>query len=128
MSIKVKEEEVVDVENVKQPPALTDAQMAQQVKVQRKRAADELTDYKKRVRSSNELKELQVRELELNIAYYKNKKEWMDLAPAMEELEAEEQAIRDKAQKEREEAMKALKKKDAKPKIVSVGGGKPRSK
>ena len=134
--MKEKEEEGIVKEAVKKSVELTEAQQAQQAKLQRKRAAEELVDYKKRIRSSNELKKLQVEELELNIAYYKNKKEWMDLAPAMEELEAKEKAIHQKAiedrRKEFEAQQKALKElgddKPETPKLISVGGGKPRSK
>lgn len=134
-----KKEKVVAVNKVdtkKVLPELTEAQQAQQARVMRKRAADELVDYKKRIRLSNELKKLQVEELQLNIAYYNNKKEWMDLSPAMEALEAKEKAIQEKAMEDRrkefEAEQKALKKlgddEPETPKLISVGGGKPRSK
>ena len=137
--MKEKEEGVVK-EAVKEPTEAEKRKLQheqeKQERAMRKRAADELVDYKKRIRSSNEVKRLQVEELELNIAYYKNKKEWMDLAPAMEELEAKEKAIQEEVQaqrrKEFEEQQKALKKtgddKPDTPKLISVGGGKPRDK
>jgi len=98
---------------------------------QQKAAITELADYKKRVRSSNELKQLQVTELLLNIQYYKNKKEWMDLAPEMQKLEEREQKLvaeeKERMQREADEAQKASEELKT-PNIVSVGGGKPRAK
>ena len=62
------EEAKTEMEAIAQPKK-TDAQLQREANIQRKRAADELAHYKKRIRESNELKELQVRELELKIAY-----------------------------------------------------------
>jgi hypothetical protein len=113
----------------------TEAQMQREANIQRKRAADELASYKKRIRESNELKRLQVEELQLNIAYHDNKKAWMDLAPSMLELEKREQEIQAEQQearrKEFEESQAALAEiGDDKPeesKIVIPKVGKPRS-
>ena len=97
----------------------------------RKNAIKELADYKKRLRSSNELKELQVQELKLNIAYYENKKLWMDLGPKMEELEAKEKAMQaeqmERRKKEYEDSQAALKVTgDDKPTIILPKVGKAR--
>lgn len=122
-----------------QPVVLSKAQEAERARMEkemRKRAAMDLADYKKRLRENNELKRLQVEELELNISFYENKKKWMDLAPAMEELEAREKAIiaeeRKKQQKMLEEQHKMAeeaKKEEAKnnkPEIILPKTGKPR--
>ncbi len=68
----------------------------QEAKAQReflKRQATDLASYKKRLREGNDLKKLQVEELELNIRYYEGKRHWFDLRGPMAELEAEEQKI-----------------------------------
>jgi hypothetical protein len=114
----------------------TDAQLQREQNIQRKRAQDELNNYKKRIRDSNELKRLQVEELELNLAFYKNKAEWLETIPLMEALEVKEKemndAAREKARKEYEATQKALETtgddKPDTPKLISVGGGTPRSK
>lgn len=99
-------------EEAAKQPVLTEAQQQREAAIQRKRANDELASYKKRIRESNELKRLQVEELELNIAYHDNKKQWMDLAPSMLELEEREQKIQEEQQearrKEFEETQAAL--------------------
>jgi hypothetical protein len=120
-------------EAVKQP-IVTKAQEAERVrqaKIQHKQQEMMLANYKKRVREGNDLKKLQVTELELNIAYYHAKKEWLDLAPKMEELEAQEQAIlKQQAEEEKKmrEAIEAQEKKESKPTIIKGVGGKPREK
>ena len=100
--------------------------------LRRKQAAAQLADYKKRIREGNELKKLQVEELELNIRFYESKKQWMELAPKMEELEAREQAVHAEHRKKEKEAYEQMLKDreatDAKPKIITTGGGKPRKK
>ena len=140
MSTDKKLEEVLKekVEEVKPQLTKVELQKAEQERIRnenimRKRAADELANYKKRIRSSNELKELQVHELELNIAYYKNKKEWMDLTPKMEELEVQEKAIQQKAMEDRKKEYEAQQKaledeKNEKSKIVVPKVGKAREK
>jgi hypothetical protein len=130
------EEEGVQVqaEVVEKPVMPTKAEIEEQKRTQaiiRKRAIQELADYKKRLRESNELKELQVKEFELNIAYFKNKKEWMDLGPELEALEAREQAIiAEQRKKKQMQLMEAEKnQREAKadtPKIILPKVGKPR--
>lgn len=119
-------------------PVITKAQEAERIrqeKMMRKQAEMELNDYKKRLRAGNELKRLQVEELELNILYYHNKKEWLDLGPALEVLEKRERKIiadeREKEKKEREEFAKKMKEakqkeEEEKPKIVVPKMGKAR--
>jgi len=115
----------------------TKAQMQEQYRQQeqeRKVAAKNRAEYRKELISNNELKQQQVTEIQLNILYYKAKKEWFELMPEIEALEAREKA---EIQKEREEQqarvkemMELQKKKDeeenAKPKIVVPKIGKPR--
>lgn len=94
----------------------------------RKKAQADLIHYKKRLKESNDLKELQVRELELNIAYYKNKKEWLDLQGEVEKLEKREmEAIRNERERMRREA-EAQTKSDESKKIIISKMGKPREK
>jgi hypothetical protein len=90
-----------------------------------KRAAMELASYKKRLKEGVELKRLQVEELELNIKYYEAKKAWLDLQPKVDELDAREQAL---AQKAHEDMEKARAKKKKEGDLLTVKHGKPRDK
>ena len=62
--------------------------------------------YKKQLREGNELKRLQVEELQFNNMYYEQKKLWLENQPKLEELEAKEQAIRQKERADREKLIK----------------------
>ena len=93
--------------------------MEQQI---RQEAERELNDYKKRLTKSNELKEMQVKELELNIAYYHKKKEWLDLIPKMDDLEAKEAKMLAEEAEKQKKAEEAAKK----PDIVVPKMGTPR--
>ena len=73
-------------------PVMTEAEMIRQRKFAQKQASLELADYKKRIRASNEIKQLQVDEIRLGIEYYKYKVEFRELQPKMEELDALEAA------------------------------------
>jgi len=84
-----------------------------------KEASMQLSAYKKRLKESVELKQLQVEELELNIRYYNAKKMWLDLQPKVEELDARERA---EIAKSEEEMRKMLEKTEEKAK---EGEGKP---
>lgn len=116
-----------------QPPApvpLTQAQQERQEKINRKQAADDLADYMKRLRKSNEMKTLQVEELRLGIAYYNAKMEFRNLKPKMDELDAREEAEEKERQKVQREAYEAHLKEEEekKPEIVIPKVGKPRDK
>ena len=98
-----------------------------------KQEATRLSQYKKNLREGNDLKKLQVEELELNVRYFNAKKAWMEAQPQLEEIEAKEQAIRQKEQADREELIKKQREEaeksvatDEKPKIVIPEVGKPR--
>ena len=113
-----------------QPPPLTEAQQVRQDKINRKQAADDLADYVKRLRKSNEMKTLQVEELRLGIEYFQFKTQFRELKPKMDELDALEEAENQEREKARREAYEAhiKEQEDAKPKIIKSGGGVPRSK
>lgn len=88
----------------------------EQLKYMRKQAAMELAEYRKRLRESVELKELQTRELELNIKYYHLRQEHKKIQVLIQEEEAKEIA---EAQARQEAAKK--------PKLEVVKTGKPRT-
>ena len=122
-------------EEVKGPKTIemTPQQKEKAMKDAQKRQAMELAAYKKRLKESNELKSDQVKELELNIRYYEVKKQWMDLQPEVEALDAREQALIQKAREEQKAAMEAraaAEKGEAtkKPEILIPEVGKPREK
>ena len=119
------------------PPAqkpMTEAERMRQQKIQQKQALAELADYKKRLRASNELKQMQTDELRLGVEYYKYKVEFRELKPKMDELDAieEAEAAEEKARQKKEydayiEKQKELeKKKEEKPDIIVPKTGKPR--
>jgi len=121
--------------------ALTKAQqqtMFRQQEMQRKAEARNRAEYKKELISNNELKQQQVTEIQLNILYYKAKKEWFELLPEIEALEAKEKALVQKEKEDQEKAWKAQQKlmddamqkeKEANtPKIIIPEVGKPREK
>jgi hypothetical protein len=95
----------------------------------RKQAAQQLADYKKRLKEGIELKRMQVEELELNIKYFNVRKEWRDLQPAIQEMEAKDQAeiqeMREKMSKGGTEQLSSEDKKklkgDDKIEIAKVG-------
>ena len=99
-----------------------------QKKQMRKQQAAEFSEYKKRLRENVEMKRLQNEELVLNIQMYKNRKEFRDLQPKIQELEALEQADLLKAQEEYRKAMEEKVKggtvEEDKPKIVTAKMGK----
>lgn len=115
-----------------QPTKLSKAQEQQRARMEqqmRQEAERELNDYKKRLTKSNELKRLQVEELQLNIAYYEKKKEWLDLIPKMDDLEAKEKKMMQEEEEKNarllaEQQEKAAKEK--KPDIVLPKQGVPR--
>jgi len=111
---------------------MTPEQQAAAKKAFAKQEATRVAQYKKNLREGNDLKKLQVEELELNVRYFNAKKLWMAAQPELMEIEAQEQALvqkeradRQKLIKEQEEA--ALKKAaDEKPDIVIPKVGKSR--
>lgn len=104
-------------------------QVAAEKRMQRE-AASQLSAYKKRLKESVDLKQLQVEEIELNIRYYNAKKMWLDLQPEVEKLEAREKAEIAKTQAELEKQMKEneekVKKSEEKPTITIAKQGKAR--
>ncbi len=124
------------------PKPMTEAEQIRKQKIGRKQAEVELADYKKRLRSSNELKQMQVDELRLGIDYYNYKVEFKKLKPKMDELDAIEEAEAKKEQEKQkkeydaymatqiklEEERKTKEKEEKKPLIIKTGGGLPRSK
>lgn len=126
------EEEVKTIE-------MTPAQKEKAAKDAQRQQALQINAYKKRLREGNELKKLQVEELELNIRYYTAKRQWFDLRDKIEKLDkeeqevlAQEQAKRAEMQRLHEEALekkKEMKEKEEKaPDIVIPKQGKPRDK
>lgn len=113
---------------------MTPDQQAKAEKDFKKQQAVNLAEYKKRLREGNDLKKLQVEELEFNIRYYKAKREWFDLREDMEKLESEEQAIlaEEKARHQEMERLQAeaLEKAKTKPKAAKKPAPKaaPKSK
>ena len=110
---------------------MSDAEQAKARKEYERRKSIELSAYRKDLRANVELKRLQVEELELNIRFYESKVKWLELAPKLEEIEAQEQAIL----KEKSLQMEALQKKmketeaahaDKPPKIVVPKQGEAR--
>ena len=121
-------------------PIFTKAQHQKQLREQQeqhKQMERELNDYKKRITKGNELKRLQVEEIQLNINYYKAKREYLDLAPDIEKLDAEEAELLAAEQEKQRVAMEEMKAKMAKqkeenekekaPEIIIPKVGKPRS-
>ena len=123
-------------------PIFTKAQHNEQLRKQaeqRKQMETELANYKKRLQKGNELKAMQLQEIQLNIDYYKAKKEYMDLGPEIEELEAKEKALIAEDQKRQKKAMEEMKEKMEKDQkeqekeknkvdIIIPKVGKPRDK
>jgi predicted RNase H-like nuclease (RuvC/YqgF family) len=123
---------------------MTPDQQAKAEKEFRKRQAMDLADYKKRLREGNDLKKLQVEELELNIRYYHAKREWFDLREKLEQLDNEEQEVlaqeaakrkqevenlrKEAAKKKKEVAKKIPAPEQEKPKIIIPEQGQPRAK
>jgi hypothetical protein len=97
-----------------------------------KQEATRLAGYKKSLREGNDLKKLQVEELELNVRYFNAKKLWMAAQPELEEIEAQEQAILQKERADREKLINEQREKaeksvaEKKPKIVIPKVGKSR--
>ena len=104
---------------------MTPQQQEAAKKAFQKKQVTELAAYKKGLREGNDLKKLQVEELELNIRYYDAKRKWLDLQPEVEKLDAEERTMieeeqrrrRELIEKQKEEALKAVAEKE-KPDIV----------
>jgi hypothetical protein len=85
---------------------MTPEQQQAAMKAFAKQQAVDRAAYKKQLREGNELKRLQVEELQFNNMYYEQKKLWLENQPKLEELEAQEQAIRQKERAEREKLIK----------------------
>ena len=135
-SIADKAEESKEHLSVKSPEEIKEEvlkphEIAQREKMKRKAAADELSSYKKRLKESVELKELQVRELELNVQFYNASKAWTELQPEIEELRAKEQA-EIKASEEAQAKLRTMKVNDEiippEKKIIVAKGGTGRPK
>ncbi len=118
---------------------MTEAQRMQQEKIKRKQAEVELADYMKRLRKSNDVKQMQTDEMRLGVEYYEWKVKFRELRPKMDELDVIEAAERKEQEAEhkktQEDFMKlqeklAQKRKDEKekPDIVIPKTGTPRSK
>lgn len=113
---------------------MTPEQEAAAMKKYQKQQAVQLSAYKKQLRENNELKKLQVEEIELNIRYYQARKNWKGMFKEVEEFEAQEKAEYQEAQrkqaelikKQQEEAEKAVA--AEKPEIVIPKVGKARDK
>jgi len=121
-----------DPKHVIQPAASaqkTEAEQMREHKIRMKQASDELADYMKRIRKSNEMKRLQVEELELAVDYYNAKVAYNEVKPHIDELEALEQARAEEERKKQKEAYEAMlkeKEKDKKPEIIVPKVGTPR--
>lgn len=116
--------------------------MTEQEKVQQKRDAAQLASYKKKLRENNEVKRLQVEELELNLKFYEYKRKWLDIQDDILKLEKDEDAHikkqQEEARKEREKLIKKMEEakkgtvkeepQAEKPEIVLPKQGKPREK
>lgn len=119
------------VKNLMEEKMTPDQQKAAERAFAKKEASDRAA-YKKALREGNDLKKLQVEELELNNRFYHAKAEWMKNRPKLEELDAQEQAMiqeeqrkrRELIEKQREEAEKSVV--GEKPEIVIPKVGKPR--
>ena len=84
---------------------MTPQQQAAAEKAFRKQQHDQLAAYKKRLKEGNDLKKMQVEELELNIRYYESKRKWIDLRDKVNTLDAEEQAIIQEEERKHKEAL-----------------------
>lgn len=127
MSIKEGEEKMLSGAK-KEKKELTEQEIVQLRKAQQKNAAMELANYKKRLRESVEISELQVKELRYKIEYYELKSKWLDLQPNIETLEQQEAKFIAEQQKKQEEAQNKSQQAEKKPNIVLPKQGKPRSK
>jgi hypothetical protein len=111
---------------------MTPEQQAAAQKAFAKQEATRIAAYKKNLREGNDLKKLQVEELELNVRYFNAKKLWMAAQPELEEMEAKEQAIMQKERADREKLIKEQQEKaekkaaEKKPEIVIPKVGKSR--
>ena len=82
---------------------MTPEQQAAAKKAFAKQEATRVAQYKKNLREGNDLKKLQVEELELNVRYFNAKKLWMAAQPELMEIEAQEQAIMQEEKRRRAE-------------------------
>ena len=108
---------------------MTPEQQAAAKKAFQKQQSVDRTAYKKALREGNDLKKLQVEELELNVRYYNSKREWLDLRDKVNALDAEERAIMQEENRKRAELIEkeeALKVEEEKPDIVIPEMGKAR--
>ena len=101
---------------------LTEQEMIQLRKAQQKNAAMELANYKKRLRESVEISELQVQELKYKIEYYQLKEQWFDLQGDIVKLEEKEAKLI--AEQQQIQAAKS----QNKPNIILPKQGKSRLK
>ena len=118
-------DELGGTEVIKEASPKDKALSAQQIKMIQKRQAMELAEYKRRLKDSVELKRLQVEEVELNLRYFEAKKAWKIANEEIMKLEAEEQAEEQRLEELRKKEMEE--KLPAKPKIIGVEKGKPRT-
>ena len=95
-----------EVKTIDMMEKMTSAQQEAAKKAYHRQEATKLAAYKKGLREGNDLKKLQVEELELNVRYFNAKKLWMAAQPELMEIEAQEQAI---AQKQRAEQQALIK-------------------
>jgi len=99
-----------------------------QHEAQRKEAKKNLEDYKKRLIEGNDLKRLQIAEMELSVAYHLAQAALTEMIPKMDQINKEHMAALDKANALEKKAEEEARKLREKPEIVGVGGGQPRSK
>lgn len=109
---------------------MTPEQEAAAMKRYKKEQAVRMSAYKKDLRDNNEMKKLQVEEIELNIRYYEARKKWKEMYPEVQEFEALEQAEYKEAKRKQDELIKAQEeealKAAGKPDIVIPKVGKAR--
>jgi len=104
--VKTDDTKVVDLKEKRK----AEVEQAKAEKEYKKQAATDLAAYKKRLKEGNELKLMQIEELELNIRYYDAKRKWLDLQSEVDKLEAEEQVLIKKERKRQAEFIELQKK------------------
>jgi hypothetical protein len=122
MSIKEGEEKLFS-EATETKKELTEQEMIQLRKAQQKNAVMELANYKKRLKESVEISELQVQELKYKIEYYQLKEQWFNLQDDIRKLEEKEA----KLIAEQQQQIQAAKSQN-KPNIILPKQGKSRLK
>lgn len=104
--VKTDDTKVVDLKEKRK----AEVEQAKAEKEYKKQAATDLAAYKKQLKEGNELKLMQIEELELNIRYYDAKRKWLDLQSEVDKLEAEEQVLIKKERKRQAEFIELQKK------------------